>query len=425
MAGSVAVVLGTLSAIGLGVAAALGTAAVATTPVVFLAAGLLTVIVLTFVVGWAGFRVMRVRCPMPAAGGLAVATGLVVCVVASATILRPFPPQAATPIPSDVRFWNLPSGSRIAYVHAPAANPAESRDTPVIFLHGGPGTPGEGIPSGGEELADAGFDVYAYDQVGAGRSTRLTDVRGYTVERQVEDLEAIRQTLGAQRLILVGRSWGGSLAAQYLASHPDRVAKAVFVAPGAIWGGAYTEDGVGEPWTEMNAEQQARYDELTSAPRVLAQALLMSVDPNAARALVPDAEADSWMHEIALTGRDGTSCSGAPSTPPHDNPQGFYVNQLTNADFARIPDPRPALRQVRVPALVMAAQCDFIRWPVTREYRDVLPGSTLVDIRGAGHALSTDQPAVYVDLLRSFLLDQDLTLPAYTAQDPPPDRWAR
>ncbi|WFR70960.1 alpha/beta fold hydrolase [Prescottella defluvii] len=66
----------------------------------------------------------------------------------------------------------------------------------MIVLHGGPGTPGEGIPSGGDELADAGFDVYAYDQVGAGRSSRLTDVRGYTVERQVEDLEDIRETLG-------------------------------------------------------------------------------------------------------------------------------------------------------------------------------------------------------------------------------------
>ncbi|WFR70959.1 hypothetical protein P9209_16180 [Prescottella defluvii] len=119
MAGFVAVVLGTLSAIGLGAAAALGTAAVATTPATFLAVGLLAVIVLTFVAGWAGFRVMRVRRPMPAAGGLAVATGLVVCVVASATILRPFPPHPATPIPSDVRFWNLPTGSRIAYVHAP------------------------------------------------------------------------------------------------------------------------------------------------------------------------------------------------------------------------------------------------------------------------------------------------------------------
>lgn len=418
-------VLGTLSAIGLGAATALGTATVATTPATFLLAGLLAVVVFTFATGWAGFRVLRSHRPMRAAGLLAAATGLVVCVTADATILQPFPRQAAAPPSADVRFWDLPTGSRIAYVHAPGIDPLGRRTTPVIFLHGGPGTPGEGIPIGGKDLTDAGFDVYAYDQVGAGRSTRLTDVTGYTVERQVQDLEAIRNVLGAERLILVGRSWGGSLAAQYMAAHPNRVAKAVFVAPGAIWGGAYAVEGVGEPWTEMNAEHRSRYDELMSTPRVVAQALLMSVNPNAAHALVPDAEADSWMHEVALTGRDGASCSGAPSTPTHDNPQGFYVNQMTNADFSRISDPRPRLREVQVPALVMAPQCDFVRWPVTREYRDVLPDSILVDIQGAGHAVSTDQPALYVELLRSFLSDENLPLPAYTSQDPPPGRWAR
>jgi proline iminopeptidase len=142
-----------------------------------------------------------------------VAVGLTVAVVAlgGVTVFRPMPTTAAAPAPSGVRFWNLPTGSHIAYVHASADGKA--RPTPVIFLHGGPGTPGEGIPTGGGELAADGFDVYAYDQLGAGRSTRLRDITGYTVTRQVADLEAIRRTLDADRIILVGQSWGGSLAA--------------------------------------------------------------------------------------------------------------------------------------------------------------------------------------------------------------------
>jgi proline iminopeptidase len=35
-------------------------------------------------------------------------------------------------------------------------------------------------------------------------------------------------------MILVGGSWGGTLAAHYLAAHPDRVEKVVFSSPGAI-----------------------------------------------------------------------------------------------------------------------------------------------------------------------------------------------
>ncbi|MEV4356383.1 alpha/beta fold hydrolase [Nonomuraea sp. NPDC049625] len=57
-------------------------------------------------------------------------------------------------------------------------------------------------------LAAAGFDVYAYDQLGAGRSTRLSDVTGYTVARHVADLEAIRRTIGADRIVIVGQRTG-------------------------------------------------------------------------------------------------------------------------------------------------------------------------------------------------------------------------
>ncbi|MEE1804829.1 alpha/beta fold hydrolase, partial [Streptomyces sp. BE133] len=53
---------------------------------------------------------------------------------------------------------------------------------------------------------------------------------------QVADLDAIRRTLGADRIVIVGQSWGGSLAAQSLAAHSRHVAQAVFTSPGALWG---------------------------------------------------------------------------------------------------------------------------------------------------------------------------------------------
>ncbi|MGW4098553.1 alpha/beta fold hydrolase [Mycobacterium sp. NPDC004974] len=423
--GVLVMLAGVVVAAAAGVAATLGMAALITTPGVFLVVGLAVFAAVVFGTAIAGFRIVRAAHPLAGATGTAVAVTLLTLVGASMTVLQPFPVQSAAPVPADVRFWELSTGTRAAFVHAPAATGSPHRAAPVIFLHGGPGTPGEGIPTGGAELAADGFDVYAYDQLGAGRSNRLADVTGYTVERQVADLEAIRRTIGAEQLILVGRSWGGSLAAQYLAAHPDRVAKAVFVAPGAIWGGGYAERDVGEPWDDMTTDQQSRYDELTSSPRMFAQALLMAVNANAAHALVPDSEADSWMHAVALAGRDATSCTHTVTAPPHENPQGFYVNQLTKADFDKIPDPRPQLRNVEVRSLVIAPQCDFIRWAVTREYRDVLPRSTLVYFPDAGHAVPFDQPAAYIRLLRAFVLDEPLPLPAYTAPEPPPGRWTR
>ncbi|MEV7394611.1 MULTISPECIES: alpha/beta fold hydrolase [unclassified Streptomyces] len=337
---------------------------------------------------------------------LTVGLTAAVAVLAAVTVLRPMPTTAAAPAPPGVRFWDLATGSRIAYVHAPATGKA--RATPVIFLHGGPGTPGEGVPTGGRELAADGFDVYSYDQLGAGRSTRLRDITGYTVARQVADLEAIRRTLGADRIILVGQSWGGSLTAQYLAAHGEHVAKAVFTSPGALWGRQFPGSEAGEPWNRLSPAERARLHRLNSAPRIIAASLLLRINPGAAHALVGDREVDHWMHEVALQGKDSTSCEGAPPTTAHDNPQGFYSNQMTVKDFEQLPDPRPRLRTLRVPSLIMRGECDFIKPAVTAEYQHTLAGSELVTVKGAGHSISGERPGRYTALLRAFLLDEPL-----------------
>ncbi|MFJ3777809.1 alpha/beta fold hydrolase [Streptomyces sp. NPDC090075] len=346
------------------------------------------------------------RPALRASAFLTVGLTAAVAVLAAVTVLHPMPTTTSAPAPPGVRFWDLPTGSRIAYVHAPATGKA--RPTPVIFLHGGPGTPGEGVPTGGRELAADGFDVYSYDQLGAGRSTRLRDVTGYTVARQVADLEAIRRTLGADRIILVGQSWGGSLTAQYLAAHGEHVAKAVFTSPGALWGRQYPGPKAGEPWNRLSPAQKTRLDRLNSAPRIIAASLLLRINPGAAHALVGDREVDHWMHEVALQGKDSTSCEGAPPTTAHDNPQGFYSNQMTVRDFEQLPDPRPRLRTLRVPSLIMRGECDFIKPAVTAEYQHTLAGSELVTVKGAGHSISGEQPGRYTALLRAFLLDEPL-----------------
>lgn len=336
-----------------------------------------------------------------------------------ATVLVPGPRPAPGAAPSWVRFWQLPTGSRIAYAHQAATG--ARRPYPVIFLHGGPGTPGNGLPPVAAALAAEGLDVYAYDQLGAGRSTRLTDVTGYTVARHVADLEAIRAGVGAEKLILIGQSWGGSLAAQYLAAHPARVDRVAFTSPGALWPAAWPGGGSGDPWTRMPPGRQRERDRLTDRPRVYAQALLQQVNPNAAHALVGDDEADELLHRMAVLGKDAGLCPGGTATV-HDNHQGFYVNQLTVADFGRVTDPRPVLRRTSVPAMILRGSCDFVPWPVTREYRETFAGSALVAVPGAGHGIAADQPRAYAALLLAFTTGRALPAAAYTADADPAAR---
>jgi proline iminopeptidase len=57
--------------------------------------------------------------------------------------------------------------------------------------------------------------VIFIDERGSGKSTKLEDPKGYTVENMVEDVEAVRRKLGLGRVSLLGHSYGGVLAEAY------------------------------------------------------------------------------------------------------------------------------------------------------------------------------------------------------------------
>jgi len=102
----------------------------------------------------------------------------------------------------------------------------------VVVLHGGPGAHHDYLLPQYDRLAD-GRVLFYYDQRGGGQSPvpRETPV-GW--REHVSDLEAIRATLGLERLTLCGYSWGGLLAILYLLEHPDNVERLALVSPAGI-----------------------------------------------------------------------------------------------------------------------------------------------------------------------------------------------
>lgn len=56
---------------------------------------------------------------------------------------------------------------------------------------------------------------------------------------------------------------------------------------------------------------------------------------------------------------------------------------------------------------------------MTRQYRDTLPGATLVYVAGAGHQLAIERPEVFDAVVGAFLRGEALPLPAYTGRESP------
>src|SRR5579862_5221535 len=85
---------------------------------------------------------------------------------------------------------------------------------PLMILHGGPGASHDYFLPYLLPLARHNKLIFI-DERGSGRSEKLEDPKGYTVENMVEDVEAVRTELGLGKIALLGHSYGGVLAQAY------------------------------------------------------------------------------------------------------------------------------------------------------------------------------------------------------------------
>lgn len=122
--------------------------------------------------------------------------------------------------PFDQRMLEVGQGHRI-YVEQ-CGNPA---GVPVLVLHGGPG--GGCSPAMRRYFDPSVYRVVLFDQRGCGRSRPHAMVEGNTTWDLVTDIELIRTSLGIDRFILFGGSWGATLALIYAITHPNRAAHLV------------------------------------------------------------------------------------------------------------------------------------------------------------------------------------------------------
>src|SRR6184192_3754478 len=103
----------------------------------------------------------------------------------------------------DGRIWYRKSGT--------------GKGTPVILVHGGPGYSSFYL----KPLEALGSDrpVVRYDQLGGGKSDRISDTTLFTIPHFVRELDSLRAALGFGTVHLVGHSWGTILAVEYYRAH--------------------------------------------------------------------------------------------------------------------------------------------------------------------------------------------------------------
>lgn len=272
---------------------------------------------------------------------------------------------------------------------------------PLFVLHGGPGA---GCSPTQRRYADPErFRIVLHDQRGAGRSLPFGEIRENTTQALVEDVERLRQHLKIKRMILLGGSWGSTLALTYAEAYPDHVAGMVL--RGIFLGtreemDLYFPRSVGDYFPEAYERLCAQIPEMPGknlAERVFA--LLESPDEeirrNAARAWV-----EFELKTVGLQRTDEEVRQELDTFDPEAlaRLETFYIVRDCFLEEGQIL--RDIGRIQHIPAILVNGRYDLMTPPVVAwKLHKALPKSELWLIEAAGH--SAGEPATQEALVRA------------------------
>lgn len=261
----------------------------------------------------------------------------------------------------------------------------------AVYLHGGPGS---GCQPDHRRLFDAQrFHAVLFDQRGAGRSRPKGGRDANTLQHLVADMETIRGTLGIERWLVVGGSWGATLGLAYAQAHPDRVSgivlRATFLGTRAELEAAFLKT-LPTFYPELSADFLSQLSESErTAPLDAYWRRLLDPDPAihapAARAW---GETESILSQIAPK-RTRLEPGKAGDTRPLPATPFMEAHYFAHDCFMR-PDQliAEADRLAGIPGIIVQGRYDLLCPPATaHKLAAAWPGSEVRTIDAAGHLL--------------------------------------
>jgi proline iminopeptidase len=227
-------------------------------------------------------------------------------------------------------------------------------------------------------LGDA-FQLLLVDPRGTGQ-TPVPDDGSYAIDDYVDDLEALRRSLGLGPLDLLGHSHGGVVAMAYAARYPDFVRRLVV------------------------ANSLARFGE--EAQQAMADGIAARADePWAADAEAAIAEEEAGAYSTpdelaALVKREFPLYFAHYGEREREWVDGMQEERLNvdalkqfNDDIVGTFDLRPELAKINAPTVVLTGADDFITGPVcAKEIAAGIEDSKLVILENCGHMSFVEQP---------------------------------
>lgn len=255
-------------------------------------------------------------------------------------------------------------------------------ERPTLFLlHGGPGGDHTSFKTQCAALRDVAQLVYL-DHRGSGRS-QTGDPATYTLENNIEDLEALREHLGLERIAVLGSSYGGMVAQGYAIRYPERVSSLILV--------------VTAPSFRFLADAQRIVNERGSEEQKRVCQLLWD----------GGFESEEQQREFYRLMMPWYSTTYDPATFDESwerSRRSYICLNRGFGDFLRTFDFIEQLPTITCPTLVIGARHDWI-CPVQHSelIAQRIPRAHLKIFEKSGHSAAADEPEAFLAAVRGFL----------------------
>ncbi|MBS0236073.1 MAG: alpha/beta fold hydrolase [Proteobacteria bacterium] len=261
---------------------------------------------------------------------------------------------------------------------------------PVIVLHGGPGLDqGYLLPQMLELAKD--HQLIFYDQRGSGRSLGSPlNAKYINMNKFVEDLDRLRNSLGLEKVVLLGHSWGARLAVNYVIKHQDHVSKLVLLSPSPMHA-----EGFAAFSKELNNRLLPIKDKTAA---VFSYKDFKKLDANGIQQLYRDFfgvwfDDQSKNKDLSLNINVESARSG------------FMVLEQM---FANSPQPAaasisPILAKITVPTLIIHGYQDAVPPSTAQDLKDMMPSASIVYLNHCGHFSYIEKPQETFSAIRAFL----------------------
>lgn len=271
----------------------------------------------------------------------------------------------------------------------------DSGKLPLLCLHGGPGACHDYLESL-DAMANTGRRVIYYDQLGCGNShIGQSKPEMWTISLYVEEVDMVRQALGLERIHLLGQSWGGMLAMEYMFTQPKGVASVTIASsPASMIQWVEEANKLREQLppgvqTALLKHEQAG----TTDSQEYQDAMKVFYDRHVCR-VVPNPEyVQRSFAKLAQYPEVYNTMNG---------PSEFHViGTIKNWDV------RHRLGEIHAPTLVTSGRYDEGTPVIAETVHRGIPGSKWVIFEESSHLSHAEEPERYMQVLNDFISQYD------------------